>query len=78
VYIHLCTHILIQEQRESINQRLLKMLERTFPKEQVKKREEQQEEEYHRPREGKRDHFGIASGDVDIDQDSPYTTDVTC
>jgi hypothetical protein len=48
------------------------MLERTFLKEQVKKREE-----HHRPREGKRDHFGIASGDVEIDQDSPYTREVT-
>jgi hypothetical protein len=59
------------------------MLERTFPKEQVKKREEHQKKEHHRPREervgeeGKRDHFGIASGDVEIDQDSPYTREVT-
>ena len=50
------------------------MLERTFLKEQVKKREEHQKKEHHRPREervgGEREyHFGIASGDVEIDQD---------
>jgi hypothetical protein len=40
-----------QEQRESLYQKLLKMLERTFLKELMKKREEHRKKEHHRPRE---------------------------
>ena len=43
------------------------MVERTFLKEQAKKKEEQQKVIKERRGLGERGHFGVASGDVQID-----------
>ena len=51
VYIHLCTHTNFRSKESRFTGGSLKMLERMFLKEQVKKREEHQKKEHHCPRE---------------------------